>query len=46
MALQIDDREAGTLTQGNKKVIEGAAILVPRILAGLEQREVYDRKMD
>ncbi len=29
-----------------KKVIEGAAILVPRILAGLEQREVYDRKMD
>tara|TARA_B100001245_G_C22873987_1_gene420278 strand:- start:1652 stop:1792 length:141 start_codon:yes stop_codon:yes gene_type:complete len=46
VALQIADRETGTLTQGNRKVIEGAAILVARILAGLEQREVYDRKMD
>ena len=46
MALQIDDWEAGTLTQSNKKVIKGAAILVARILAGLEQREVYDRKME
>jgi hypothetical protein len=46
VALQIADRESGTVTQGNKKMTKGAAILMARILVGLKQGEVYDRKMD